>query len=76
METEFDSRDYVLTNKFLEDFVLKVYHLQILVSIIYPRTFLPPKMFCICAVLLIQVKMRKSEKHNLLRLWVFFLLNI
>ena len=33
METEFDSRDYVLTNKFLEDFVLKVYHLQILVSI-------------------------------------------
>ena len=29
-------------------------------------------MFCFCAVLLIQVKMRKSEKHNLLRLWFFF----
>lgn len=29
----FTRLDYVLTNKFLEDFVLKVYHLQILVSI-------------------------------------------
>ena len=73
METEFDSRDYVLTNKFLEDFVLKVYHLQILVLSTY---FLPLKMFCFCAVLLIQVKMRKSEKHHLLGLCFFFLLNI
>ena len=29
-------------------------------------------MFCFCAVLLIQVKMRKSEKHHLLGLWFFF----